>query len=63
MALSAGSRLGLYEIVSLLGEGGMGGVYRARDTQLDRDVAVKIVPEEFAANPDRLMRFEREARP
>jgi eukaryotic-like serine/threonine-protein kinase len=62
MALSPGSRLGPYEIVSLLGEGGMGRVYRARDTQLGRDVAIKILPEEFAADADRLMRFEREAR-
>ncbi len=62
MALSAGSRIGSHEIVSLLGEGGMGRVYRARDTQLGRDVAIKILPEEFAADPDRLMRFEREAR-
>src|SRR5262245_11844068 len=62
MALSPGTRLGSYEIVSLLGEGGMGQVYRARDTQLGRDVAIKILPDEFAADPDRLMRFEREAR-
>ena len=57
-----GSRLGAYEILGLLGEGGMGQVYRARDTQLDRDVAIKILPDLFAADPDRVMRFEREAK-
>lgn len=55
-------RLGSYEILSALGQGGMGEVYRARDTRLDRDVALKILPEFFAADPDRLMRFEREAK-
>jgi eukaryotic-like serine/threonine-protein kinase len=58
----AGTRLGPYEIVSLLGAGGMGEVYRARDTKLGRDVAIKILPAAFAADPDRLARFEREAR-
>ena len=58
---SARTRLGVYEILSLLGSGGMGEVYRARDTRLDRDVAIKVLPEAFAADPDRLARFQREA--
>src|SRR5688572_27836773 len=62
MSLAAGVRLGPYEVVVKLGEGGMGEVYRARDTKLDRDVALKILPESFASDPDRLMRFEREAK-
>src|SRR4051794_19581344 len=62
MALSPGTRIGAYEIQSLLGAGGMGEVYRARDTKLGRDVALKILPESFAQNPDRLARFEREAK-
>jgi len=62
MSLASGTRLGPYEVVAKLGEGGMGEVYRARDTKLDRDVAVKILPESFATDPDRLMRFEREAK-
>jgi hypothetical protein len=57
-----GTRLGVYEIVEPLGQGGMGEVYRARDTRLDRDVALKILPESFSSDPDRLMRFEREAK-
>jgi serine/threonine protein kinase len=61
MALSAGARLGSYEIGSALGAGGMGEVYRARDTKLGRDVAVKILPEMFSADPERVARFEREA--
>ena len=61
MALSAGTRLGAYEIVALIGAGGMGEVYRARDTRLNRDVALKVLPELFAADPDRLARFKREA--
>jgi Tol biopolymer transport system component len=56
-----GTRLGAYEVLAKLGEGGMGEVYRARDTQLNRDVAIKVLPELFAADPDRLARFEREA--
>ena len=62
MALSAGTRFGSYEIVSWLGMGGMGEVYRARDTRLGRDVALKILLPSFTANPDRVARFEREAR-
>jgi hypothetical protein len=62
MALSAGTRLGPYEIQSQLGAGGMGEVYRARDTRLGRDVAIKVLPESFAKDADRLRRFELEAR-
>src|SRR5213593_4582584 len=58
----AGTRLGPYDLASLIGAGGMGEVYRARDTKLGRDVAIKILPASFAADPDRLARFEREAR-
>ena len=61
MTLPAGTRLGSYTVVSALGAGGMGEVYRARDTKLGREVAVKVVPELFAADRDRLARFEREA--
>ena len=62
MALSAGTRLGPYEIQSPLGAGGMGEVYRARDSRLERDVAVKVLPAAFSRDPDRLRRFEQEAR-
>jgi serine/threonine-protein kinase len=62
MPLTPGTRLGHYEIVAPLGAGGMGEVYRARDTRLGREVALKVLPEAFAADPDRLARFEREAR-
>src|SRR5688572_24705566 len=61
MALTAGTRLGAYEIISAIGAGGMGEVYRARDTKLHRDVALKILPAAFATDPDRLARFKREA--
>src|ERR1043165_554319 len=57
-----GQRLGAYEIVAKLGEGGMGEVYRARDTRLDRDVAIKALPSQFASDPERLARFDREAK-
>jgi serine/threonine protein kinase len=55
-----GKTLGHYRIVEKIGEGGMGEVYRAHDERLDRDVAIKVLPEEVAQNPDRLARFERE---
>src|SRR3970282_1000064 len=61
MALTSGVRLGAYEIAALIGAGGRGEVYRARDTRLNRDVALKVLPELFAADPDRLARFKREA--
>jgi len=61
MTIAAGTRLGSYEIVSPLGAGGMGEVYRARDAKLNRDVAIKVLPEPFANDPDRLARFKREA--
>jgi eukaryotic-like serine/threonine-protein kinase len=62
VALSSGTRLGPYEILSPLGAGGMGEVYRARDTRLERDVAVKVLPENLIADADALARFEREAK-
>jgi len=61
MALAPGSRIGSFSIVALIGVGGMGEVYRARDSRLGRDVAIKVLPEQFAADPERLARFEREA--
>lgn len=60
--MTAGDRLGPYEIIAPLGKGGMGEVYRARDTKLGRDVAIKVLPEAFAADPERMARFEREAK-
>src|SRR2546426_1391270 len=61
MAVTIGTQLGSHEITALLGKGGMGEVYRARDTKLKREVAVKILPEEFSRDPDRVSRFQREA--
>src|SRR5438132_10137926 len=61
MHLAAGTRLGPYEIVAPIGAGGMGEVYRARDTKLNRDVAIKVLPDLFANDPERLARFTREA--
>src|SRR5580704_4495945 len=62
MPLSAGTRLGPYEILAPLGAGGMGEVYRARDTRVNRDVALKVLPDDLARDPSRRQRFEREAR-
>src|SRR6266436_2210200 len=62
MPLSVGDKLGPYEILAPIGAGGMGEVYRARDTKLDRDVAAKVLPAALAQHPGRLARFEREAK-
>ena len=62
MPLAPGTRLGHYDVTALLGEGGMGEVWQARDTKLDRDVALKVLPDAFTSDPDRLARFEREAK-
>jgi eukaryotic-like serine/threonine-protein kinase len=61
MAITIGQQLGSYEITALLGKGGMGEVYRARDLKLKRDVAIKILPDEFSHDADRVSRFQREA--
>src|SRR5271156_2064211 len=61
MPLPIGDKLGHYEILAPLGQGGMGEVYRARDTKLKRDVALKVLPEAFASDPERMARFQREA--
>jgi len=62
MSLEAGQKLGPYEVITQIGAGGMGEVYRARDTKLDRDVAIKVLPEELASDEQRVARFEREAK-
>ena len=61
MTLAAGTRLGSYEVAALIGEGGMGQVYRARDMKLNRDVAIKVRPDAFAIDPERVARFTHEA--
>ena len=61
MPLAPGTRLGPYDIVGVLGAGGMGEVYRARDAKLHRDVAIKVLPDVFASDAERVLRFEREA--
>jgi eukaryotic-like serine/threonine-protein kinase len=62
MTLAAGTRLGAYDVLALIGAGGMGEVYRAKDSRLHREVALKVLPDLWASDPDRLARFEREAR-
>ncbi len=62
MALTSGTRLGPYEILAPIGAGGMGEVYKANDTRLDRIVAIKVLPEHLAESPERKARFEREAK-
>jgi serine/threonine protein kinase len=62
LALTPGTRLGAYEVLALLGAGGMGEVYRARDPKLNRDVAIKVLPESLIYDPERLTRFSREAK-
>src|SRR4029077_12692232 len=61
LSVTIGTKLGSHEITALLGKGGMGEVYRARDTRLKREVAIKILPQEFSRDPDRVARFQREA--
>ena len=62
MALASGTRLGFYEVLAQIGAGGMGEVYQAHDTKLGRDVAIKVLPEAFAHDAERLSRFQREAK-
>src|SRR5262249_7647602 len=62
MSVAPGTHVGPYEILAAIGAGGMGEVYRARDRKLDRDVAIKILPDAFAADPELIARFEREAK-
>ena len=62
MPLQPGTTLGPYQVTAKIGEGGLGEVYQARDTKLNRDVALKVLPEAFTSDPDRLARFEREAK-
>ena len=62
MSLQPGTTLGVYEVLAAIGAGGMGEVYKARDTKLDRDVALKILPDAFVNDPERLARFQREAK-
>ena len=62
MSIAAGTRLGSYEVVAQIGAGGMGEVYQAHDTKLARDVAIKVLPANFVNDPERLARFQREAR-
>src|ERR1700746_2376655 len=62
MSIAAGTKLGSYEILAAIGAGGMGEVYQAHDTKLGRDVAIKVLPETFAHDPERLSRFQREAK-
>ncbi|HEY3205067.1 MAG TPA: protein kinase, partial [Thermoanaerobaculia bacterium] len=62
MTLASGSRLGPYEILAAIGAGGMGEVYRARDTRLERTVAIKVLPQHLSSSPDSRQRFEREAK-
>src|SRR5215471_14832052 len=61
MPVTIGKAFGLFEVIALIGEGGMGIVYRARDTRLQRDVALKFLPDHFSVDPDRVGRFQREA--
>ena len=61
MPITPGTTLGPYEVAAQIGKGGMGEVYQARDTKLNRDVALKVLPDDFAADPERLARFQREA--